>query len=128
MIGNSIYSLLSGSAPLTALVGSQIYPVQAAQTKKDPMVIYGIVKQEGHQTKTQTSAEDWIEIDLVVYAKDYDQMHDISKKIRTALDGVGGLIAGNEISKITFQNFVDSWEEERESYAGISTYLVTSAP
>lgn len=128
MIGNSLYTLLSTHAPLTALVGTQIYPVHAPQEKKDPMVIYGIVKQEGHQTKTVTSAEDWIEVDIVVYDKDYDQMHDISKKVRTALDGVGGTIAGNAISKITFMNFEDSWEEERESYAGISTYLITAAP
>lgn len=128
MIGSSIYSLLSGHAPLTAIVGTQIYPVQAPQGKKDPMVIFGITQQEGNHTKDQLSPEDWLKVEVVVYSKDYDQSHEIHKQIRIALDGANGTIAGNEISQISFMDYEDGWEEEREAFAGIATYQVISTP
>lgn len=128
MIGPSIYTLLSGHAALTDIVGTQIYPVQAPQGKKDPMVIFGVVKQTGEHSKDRTSPEDWIEVDLVAYSKDYDQMQAIQKQIRVALDGQSGTIAGNVISQISFMNYEDVWEEERESFAGVSTYQVISSP
>ena len=128
MIGASIYSLLNGHAPLTALVGSQIYPVQAPQGKKDPMVIYGISDQEGQHSKDRTSPEDWIEVDVLVYSKDYDNMHAIHKQVRAALDGYSGTVASNDISQISFIKYEDGWEEEREAFAGVATYQVISTP
>lgn len=128
MIGASIYTLLSGQAGLTALVGTQIYPVQAPQGKKDPMVIYGITKQEGQHSKDRTSPEDWIEFEVIVYSKDYDNMHSIHKQVRDSLDGKSGTISGNEVSQISFLNYEDGWEEEREAFAGIATYQVIATP
>lgn len=128
MIGNSIKSLLEANTDLVTLVGTKIYPVQAPQGEKDPLVIYGIVKQEGQHSKDRTSPEDWIEVDINVYAKDYDQMHDISKEVRIALDGKKGTIASNVISQISFMDFADGWEEKRESYAGVITFQVISKP
>lgn len=124
MIGKSIYSLLNGRSQLTALVGTQIYPVQAPQSKKDPMVIYGIVKTEPTDDKLKVSDEDWVEADIVVYAKDYDLMHQIMKECRTALDGYSGTIAGNEISQIRFENYSDGWETSRESYSGVMQLMI----
>lgn len=128
MIGNSLYTLLSTHAPLAALVGTQIYPVQAPQGKKDPMVIYGIVKQEGQHSKDRLSVEDWVEVEIQVYSKDYDQVHAISSEVRAALDGKKGTIASNAVSQISFMTYEDAWEEERESFAGISMYQVISVP
>jgi len=128
MIGSSLYSLLSGHAPLVALVGTQIYPVQAPQAKKDPMVIYGIVKQEGQHSKARLSVEDWSEVEVVVYAKEYNQVHTISAAVRVALDGKKGTLAGKAVSQISFMSYEDAWEEERESFAGISIYQVITAP
>ncbi len=128
MIGASIYSLLDGHEPLTALVGSQIYPVQAPQGKKDPMVIYGISDQEGQHSKDRTSPEDWITVDVLVYSKDYDNMHAIHKQVRAALDGYSGTVASNDISQISFMKYEDGWEEEREAFAGVATYQVISTP
>ena len=128
MIGSSIYTLLSSREQLTDIVGLQIYPVQAPQGKKDPMVIFGITEQEGHHTKHRLSPEDWLKVEVLVYAKDYDQNHEIHKQIRIALDGAKGTIAGNGISQISFMNYEDGWEEERESFAGIATYQVISTP
>ncbi len=128
MIGSSLYNLLSSHTQLTALVGTQIYPVQAPQGKKDPMVIYGIVKQEAHHSKDRLSPEDWYEVDIVVYSKDYDNMQTISKEVRAALDGANGVIAGNTISQVSFMDFADGWETERETFSGVSTYQVISVP
>jgi hypothetical protein len=128
MIGPSIYSLLSGDSQLTTLVGDRIYPVQATQGKKDPMIVFGITKQEGQHTKSFTSPEDWITVEVLVYSKKYDQCHDIHKRIRTVIDGYAGTISGNTISQISFMDFEDGWEEEREAFAGIATYQVISTP
>jgi|AntAceMinimDraft_16_1070373.scaffolds.fasta_scaffold54731_1 hypothetical protein len=128
MIGASLYSLLTAHAPLIALVGSKIYPVQAKQGEKDPMVVYGITKQRAEPTKAAASIEDYVMMEVVVYAKDYDLMHQISKEVRNALDKKSGTIAGNIISEINFEDFSDGWEQERESYAGVSMYLIISTP
>jgi len=128
MIGASLYNLLSAHAPLVALVGDQIYPVQAPQEKEDPVVIYGIVSQKGEHDKSRLSTEDWIEVEVLVYSKDYDKLHQICKEVRAALDGQNGTIEGNEISQISFVEFKDGWEPERESYAGDTTYQVISSP
>lgn len=128
MIGASIYTLLSNHAALTAIVGTKIYPVQAPQGKKDPMVIYGISDQVGEHSKDRTSPEDWIKVEVVAYSKDYDRMHSIHKEVRAALDGQSGTIASNDISQISFMDYEDGWEKEREAFAGIATYQVISTP
>jgi hypothetical protein len=128
MIGASLYSLLSGHAPLVALVGSKIYPVQAPQGVEEPAVIYGIIDQDPQHSKDRASLEDWIKVGIEVYAKDYDQMHSIAKEVRAALDRSNGSIAGNEISMITFEGYKDGWEPQRESYAGDLTFQVISTP
>ena len=128
MIGASIYTLLSGHAPLVALVGTQMYPVHATQEKKDPMLVYGIIDQDPQHSKDRASLEDWIKVGIEIYAKDYDQMHAIAKEVRAALDRANGTIAGNEISMITFEGFKDGWEPERESYAGDITFQIISTP
>lgn len=127
MIGRSIYSLLNQSTALTSLVGSRIYPIQAPQTASDPMLIYGIVETKPTDDKQDVSHEDWIQIDLIVYAKDYDTMHDIAIASRQAMDGYSGNIGGNEISQIRFQNFTDGWETSRESYSGVMEFLIIAA-
>ena len=128
MIGNSIYSLLSGQSSLTDLIGTQIYPVQAPQGKKDPMVIFGITEQTPQHSKDRTSPEDWYEFEVIAYAKDYDLMQNIQKQVRVALDGKSGTIASNEVSQISFMNYEDGWEEDRESFAGIAKYQIIAAP
>lgn len=128
MIGASIYTLLSGRSQLTDIVGTQIYPVQAPQGKKDPMVIFGITEQIGEHSKDRTSPEDWIEIEVIAYDKDYDTMHSIHREIRAALDGQSGTISSHEISQISFMKYEDGWEQERDSFAGIATYQVISTP
>ncbi len=128
MIGNSIYSLLSGHAALTALVGTKIYPVQAPQAVEEPFLVYGISKTQPEETKVNASAEDWVTVLVDVYAKDYDTMHSITREVRAALDKQSGTIAGNSISDIVFQDFNDAWESDRESYTGVSEYLVISTP
>lgn len=128
MIGKSIYTLLSGHAPLVALVGTNIDPVQAPQGKENPMVIYGITNTDPNEVKQAVSAEDWIDVELVVYSDDYDQSHDIAKEIRNAMDKKSGTIAGNEISDIIFTGFEDGWESERKCFAPMIKFQIMSKP
>lgn len=128
MIGKSIYSLLSGHAPLVALVGTNIFPVQATQTKENPIVVYGISNTEPQESKQRTSPEDWIDVELVIYSDDYDQSHEIAKEIRAALDKQSGTIAGNEISDIIMTGFEDGWEEKRKCFAPMMKFQIMSKP
>lgn len=128
MIGASIYSLLNGDATLTGLVGSKIYPVEAPQREEDPMVIYWVKEVDPTDSKDEVSTEDWIKTEILVYSKDYDLMHTISKRIRTILDKYAGTVAGNTISEIRFEDFSDGWENNRKGYVGTSDYLIISTP
>lgn len=128
MIGPSLYTLLSGHAPLTDLVGSQIYPVRAPQEKENPMVIFGVTSTEPQESKTLTSREDWYQAELVIYADDYDLSVQIAEEVRAALDKQSGTIASKAISDIVFRDYEDGWEEQRECYAPIIKFLVIASP
>lgn len=128
MIGRSIYTLLSSHAPLVALVGTNIDPVQAPQGKENPMVIYGISNTDPQETKQRASTEDWIDVELVIYSDDYDESHDIAKEVRNALDKKSGTIAGNVISDIICTGFEDGWETERKCFAPIIKFQIMSTP
>lgn len=128
MIGVSIYTLLSGDATLTGLVGTKIYPVEAPQREEDAMVIYWIKEVDPTDTKEEVSDEDWVKSEILVYAKDYDLMHTISKRIRTILDKYSGTVSGNAISEIRFEDFSDGWEPARKGFVGTSDYLIISTP
>lgn len=127
MIGKSIYSLLS-NVYLQSFVGTKIYPVQAPQTASEPMIIYGVSGTRPEETKLGPSQEDWINLEVVVYSKDYDQLHDICKEVRSALDFQKGNIEGNEISNIVFEDYNDSWEKDRESFVGLIQFTVIAKP
>lgn len=127
MIGKSIYKLLS-NVYLQSFVGTRIYPVQAPQTATEPMIMYGVSGTKAEETKLGVSKEDWISVEVVVYSKDYDQLHDICKEVRNAMDYQKGNIEGNEISNIVFEDYNDSWEKDRESYVGLIQFTAISKP
>ena len=126
MIGISIYTLLSADATLTGLVGTNIFPVEANQRKEDPIIIYYIKSVEPTDTKENVSDEDWVKAEIMVYSKDYDLMQTISKRVRTILDKCEGTVAGNAISEIRFEDFMDGWEPDRKGYVGTSDYLIVT--
>ena len=128
MIGTSLYTLLSGHAPLTAIIGTKLFPVEAPQGKENPMVIYGITGTQPQETKSSVSTEDWVTVEIVSYSNDYDQSQQIAKEVRNALDKKSGVIAGNTISDIVFQDFEDGWDTSRECYAPIMKFLLMSTP
>jgi hypothetical protein len=126
MIGISIYTLLSADTILTGLVGTNIFPVEANQRKEDPIIIYWVKSVEPTDTKENVSNEDWVKGEIMVYSKNYDLMQTISKRVRTILDKYSGTVAGNEISEIRFEDFMDGWEPERKGYVGTSDYLIVT--
>jgi hypothetical protein len=125
MIGTSLYTLLSGHAPLTALVGTNIFPVRVPQEVENPVVCFGITKTEPQETKQFVSSEDWTDVELIIYSDDYDLSHQIASEVRAALDK-NRSISG--ISDIVFQDFEDGWEDARQCYAPILKFLVIAAP
>jgi hypothetical protein len=126
MIGISIYTLLSADTELTGLVGTNIFPVEANQRKEDPIIIYFVKSVEPTDTKQNVSTEDYVKAEIMVYSKNYDLMQTISKRVRTILDKYAGTVAGNEISEIRFEDFMDGWEPERKGYVGTSDYLIVT--
>ncbi|WP_262511682.1 DUF3168 domain-containing protein [Echinicola strongylocentroti] len=128
MIGNSIYALLMANPVVDTYVSDRIYPVQAPQRDMGNLIIYGIAGTKPEETKQGPSKEDWVMVDIVVYSKDYDEMHTIAKAVREALDYQNGTIAGNEISNIVFEDYSDSWQTDRECYEGLLQFTVISKP
>jgi hypothetical protein len=126
MIGISLFTLLSADTILTGLVGTNIFPVEANQRKEDPIIIYWVKSVEPTDTKENVSNEDWVKGEIMVYSKNYDLMQTISKRVRTILDKYSGTVAGNEISEIRFEDFMDGWEPERKGYVGTSDYLIVT--
>ena len=100
IIGDAIYNILSNAAPLTALVGTKIYPVSAPQTTAFPFVVYSIGGGNVTDQKDGSSPIDDNGLEIDCYAKSYRDAHGVANAIRTALDDYSGTAAGIVIRRI----------------------------
>jgi len=97
-----IYTILSGTAAVTALVGTKIYPVTIDQDQGAPAIAFRKsvtpVDTKGNATKI-----DNIEIEINIVADDPDEADDIAREVRTALDNrPQQTVSGYTVSRIQF--------------------------
>jgi hypothetical protein len=94
--GVVIYSILSGSPNVTALVGSgdncRVYPIRYNSGYDLPYITYQHISKSPNPTKTGPSTldEDYYQLNIV--AATPLQARDLAAKVRTALDYVGGVV------------------------------------
>jgi hypothetical protein len=86
MTGKAIYSLLSASQTLTAIVSTRIFPDMATQTAVYPFIVYSIDGTQPTDTKDGASILDVVDLVILVFANTYSQAQEVAGIVRTTLD------------------------------------------
>jgi len=103
MIGDIIDRLLADSA-ITAIVGQRIFPVHVDQDAELPAIMVTITDIETRPTKTASSLDDFVDLDLTVYAKSAKQCFDVAELIRTNLDNFTGTMGSTTVQTLRFES------------------------
>jgi hypothetical protein len=109
--GNIIYSLLTANSGVTALVGTKIRPMKAAQSDSYPYVIYESISTPSLQTKDGNSGWYKMRFQLSMLATSLSSVQSIATAIRNALDGQNGTIATYTVQAITFEDERDIFND-----------------
>jgi hypothetical protein len=106
-----IYAALQASAPVTAMVGTRIYPDFAPATAVAPFVVYQTVSTDGTTTHDGGMAVVLPLVQFTAWATTRPQANSLSAKIRAALI-TGDEIPGDSSVFLTFSNETGSRDQE----------------
>jgi hypothetical protein len=82
--GQAAHQLLVEHAPLVALVGARVYPVQAVQGSAFPRVVYSVPSTQPAST-FERSAIDAESLNVDIHARNRAEAHEVGKEVRRAL-------------------------------------------
>ena len=103
MIGDIITNLLNDGS-ITTVVGQRIFPVHVAQDAELPAIMVTITDMETNPTKTATSQDDVLDLDVTVYSKTAKQGFDIAELVRNRLDNFTGTMGSTEVQSLRFES------------------------
>lgn len=88
------YQALSGHAPLAALVGTAIYPVEATQGAPLPRVVFARQETDNLGHLGGRGSHDRVHLSVLCYADDPAEARQVAAAARAAMEAaVGGTIA-----------------------------------
>ena len=122
--GKAIYSILTSTSAVSAIVGTRVYPQIAAQEAAFPFVVYVLQNVDPSDTKSGVSTLDEVRYDIVVASENYAQASDLTGKIRTALDRYTGTVAGVVIDSIQFIDLDVNNDPGTETYLTSAEYII----
>lgn len=115
-IVNSLYHLLSTDTPVSAIVGTRIYPSRIPQIKVFPAIAYMQLSKVPTNQKDDVSHFHKVDFDIDCFAKTYEQVNDLAAKVRTALDRKSITSQGSNITTIVFVAENDGYDNEIEVF------------
>ena len=122
--GKAIYSILTSTSAVSAIVGTRIYPQIAAQGAAFPFVVYVLQDTSPSDTKSGVSTLDEVRYDIIVASENYAEASDLTEKIRTALDRYSGTVAGVVIDSIQFIDLDVNNDPGTETYLTSAEYII----
>lgn len=125
LLRTAIYTKLSGDAAVSAIVGTNIYPVKLPPTNlTPPYITYFRVSTVRVQSMLGGSqlASPLFQFDA--WAKTHAAADDLAEKIRLALEGFKGTVSGVVIGGILFQNQFEEYDEDAELHRVMSEYRI----
>lgn len=93
MIGKVIHNLLSADSAVTALIGSNIFPIVTPQNTVFPSVTYETIGSLPMEVIGWQKIANTIDIQLNIFAPTYTQAIDIKEAIKAVLDYKNGFIS-----------------------------------
>jgi outer membrane receptor protein involved in Fe transport len=122
-VGGAIYALLTGSAPVTAEVGTRIYPVFRPQGSALPAVVYTEISTTPSDTKSGPSDVDAVRVQIDVFSATYAQAVDIAQAVRAVLDKYMGTAGGVVVDGVRFEHENQTVDPTEEIYRRSADYL-----
>jgi hypothetical protein len=116
MIGDVINHLLADTR-ITAHVGTRIFPVHLNQDEALPGIMVTINDVEANPTKTAASSDDFVELDVTIYARSAKDAFTIAELVRSSLDNFSGTMGSTTVLGIRFERL------NMNHFAGDDVYL-----
>lgn len=107
MIEQALLTALAADAPLTALVGTRIYPVTAPQGTAAAYVTYEKVTGNPYHDHGGSGNLRWARISYMCHAPTYSQAKAVADAIRDVLDGYRGTLDDVSIGSILSEEDAD---------------------
>lgn len=130
--GAYIYSKLSGTAGVTALVSTRIYPVLIPQNAALPAIAYSVSNRPlDANAKDRSAAHDVATVTFNIWADAafeqdaYSKLDSIDSAIRTAIDFVTATAGSVTCETCKYIGSEDTINEERTILGRVSTYQMT---
>lgn len=101
-IAKVFFDLLTSDSTFVGFVATRIYPDYAPQSVTMPYAVVSVISVNPTDTKDGASKLDTIDVQLDIYANNYDTGLSIADAARSALDRYSGTNSGQVIDKIRF--------------------------
>jgi hypothetical protein len=100
-VGKVLFSLITANAAITAIVGTKVYPLLAAQGALMPYIVYKKVSNVFNDTKSGQGDINQYRMQVDVYTTSYAQGLEVQQLLRETLDRVTrGTVAGSFVDGI----------------------------
>lgn len=116
-IEEAFTAYLLARAPLTALIGINLYPTERPQDSTLPAVTYITVSDVPNRTLTGQDALAEPYIQFTVYASTKASAKAVAKELKTALNDYHGTMSGVEVQLIELANEISSMYRESDGSA-----------
>ena len=123
MIGD-IINLIKGDGTVRGYVDTRVYPVHVAQDVQLPAVTVTITDNAPNHTKTATSSDDFVDLDVKVFARSALECWNVSNAIRAVLDNYNGTAGTTTILACRFDGFNMSHYPPDDTYETTTEYTV----
>lgn len=119
-VGKVIYSLLTGNAEITKLVGKKIYPLIADFSTTFPFIVYKRDSIDEATSKDRLINKQGATVTVVVASDKYNNSIEVAQTVIDALRNKRGLIAGINVKDISLlgadEDYIDDTYIQRLSF------------
>lgn len=131
--GKAIFSILSTDATVSATVTEsgvvKVFPIQIPQRTNYPAIVYNIISNQPHDTKTGVSRFDQIRVQIDCYAKTYTGAATLDDAVRVALDRKApGAYGGVVVKGLSYINTNETLTEADNVYRISTDYQIIIDP
>lgn len=102
-------SALVGSAAVSAIVGSRIYPVLAPASAAMPLVTWRRSGVQREQTLSGPMGLPRVSVEYSIYGTTYEQARELADSMRAVLDGYGGTLDNTTIRQTSLEDESDDF-------------------
>ncbi len=127
----SVISYLKGRAPVSALVGSRIFPLKLPSSQALPAIVVRRVSEANEHHLLAASGLAHTRVQISSYALRPQPLDEVSEAVRGEMDGFTGAMSTAIVRGCIKENELDDYEETEVGsdaglYRNVQDYLITN--